>query len=243
MVAAAPSHSNITGLLAGFALTAVVLILTLVATAHLSSFQRHDLPFPAYLFAIGFLGGLLSAYALGSLSGEQETAGTMTAAVLTASGASVSLMCVLGGFASLARLFLPEAANAFIGLCIVAGLIAPIFVFFPLWDTVRNFGETAAPGRPRDAAHAARVIGWLWGLCAVGPIAGLGVRELGSGASSHTADAMFAVVALAFIAVTIIAGMLLTISEGDEGRLTIRWAAVVAATEAVIIAALVALIP
>lgn len=148
MVAAAPAHSNITGLLAGFALTAVVLILTLVATAHLTVVQRHDLPLPAYLFAIGFLGGLLSAYALGSLAGELETAATMTAAVLTASGASISLMCVLGGFASLARLFLPDAAVAFIGLCIVAGLIAPIFVFFPLWDTVRNFGETDAPGCP-----------------------------------------------------------------------------------------------
>lgn len=243
MVAAAPAHSNITGLLAGFALTAVVLILTLVATAHLTPTQRHDLPFPAYLFAIGFLGGLLSAYALGSLSGEHETVATMTAAVLTASGASVSLMSVLGGFASLARLFLPDAAVAFIGLCIVAGLVAPIFVFFPLWDTVRNFGGTTAAGRPRDETHATKVIRWLWALCAIGPLAGLGIRALGSGGSNHAADTVFAVLALVFIAVTVIAGMLLTTAEGDAGRLTIKSAAIVAASQAILIAGLIALIP
>jgi len=243
IVAAAPSHSNITGLLAGFALTAVVLILTLVATAPLTEVQRHDLPFPAYLFAIGFLGGLLCAFAMGSLAGEPETPGAMTSAVLTASGASVSLMCILGGFASLASLFLPDADTAFLGLCMVAGLVAPIFVFFPLWDTVRNFGGTDLPGPPHDEAQAAQVI---WRLCvfsAISPFIGLGLRALGGNHLGHTADTVFAVVALLFVATVVIAGMLLTTAQGDAGRLSIRRAWLVGAAHAVLVAALIALIP
>jgi len=242
-VAAAPSHSNITGLLAGFALTAVVLILTLVATTPLTEVQRHDLPFPAYLFAVGFLGGLLCAFAMGSLAGEPESPSAMTSAVLTASGASLSLMCVLGGFASLASLFLPDADTAFIGLCMVAGLVAPIFVFFPLWDTVRNFGGTNLPGPPRDEAEAAQVIRRLCAFSALWPFIGLELRALGANRLGHTADTAFAVVALLFVAAVVIAGMLLTIAQGDAGRLSIRRAWIVGAAHAMLIAALVALIP
>jgi hypothetical protein len=53
IVAAAPAYSNITGLVAGFALTAVILAFTIAATAgKLGPHQKVDLGFAATLFSL-----------------------------------------------------------------------------------------------------------------------------------------------------------------------------------------------
>src|SRR5690349_10405886 len=86
VVAAAASYSNITGLVSGFALTAVILAFTIAATADLTSVQRIDLGFATTLFALGFVGCLLCAFSFASLSGEVSSVATLTDSMLVGSG-------------------------------------------------------------------------------------------------------------------------------------------------------------
>lgn len=131
VVKATSDFSNITGLVAGFALTAVVLAFTIAATAHLDASQRIELGFAATLFALGFVGCLVCAYSFASLSGETSSVATLTQSMLVGSGLTVCIVAVLGGFEALARAFLPDAAIVFLVVCGTIAMVAPPFVWFP----------------------------------------------------------------------------------------------------------------
>lgn len=169
VVAASDSYSNITGLVSGFALTAVILAFTIAATADLTSAQRIDLGFATTLFALGFIGCLLCAFSFASLSGEESSVATLTDSMLIGSGLSVCIVAVLGGFEALAAAFLPDTKLVFLVICTAMAGVAPSFVWFPHWDIVQRFGPPAYCGPPKGTAEAGRALtqglsSWLAGF-------------------------------------------------------------------------------
>ena len=156
---AAPSYANIAGLVSTFALAAVVLVLLIAATVvHPHGSQKVDMGFATLLFALGFLGCLLAAFAFASLGGAPQSAALVTDSMLVASIVAVCLVAVLGGFAALARAFLEQASAAFVVITAMTAFLAPIFVWFPLFDIARDFSQNRSSGdrdQPRPGRLAA----------------------------------------------------------------------------------------
>jgi hypothetical protein len=71
---AAPGYANVTGLVSTFALAAVVLVFLIAATASTtpSPSENADMGLATLLFAVGFLGCLLSAFAFAALAGGPQ---------------------------------------------------------------------------------------------------------------------------------------------------------------------------
>ncbi|HET7418127.1 MAG TPA: hypothetical protein VFJ61_10935 [Solirubrobacterales bacterium] len=165
VVKAASAYSNATGLVSGFALAAVVLVFTIAATvSDLDDAQRVDLGFATSLFALGFVGCLLGAYAFASLGGEENSPATMTYSMLVGSAVSIAVIAVLGGFEALAEAFLAESAVVFEIFTAMGAAIVPLFVWFPQWDIVQRFGPPRYDGPPRSTAEAERLIRRLGAL-------------------------------------------------------------------------------
>lgn len=160
---AAPTYANVAGLVSTFALAAVVLVLLIAATAiHPGESQKVDMGFATILFALGFMGCLLAAFAFASLGGAPQSAATVTNSMLVASIVALCLVAVLGGFAALARAFLEQASAAFVVITAVTACLAPIFVWFPLFDLARDFSQDKSSSKDREQARsAARVFAIL----------------------------------------------------------------------------------
>jgi hypothetical protein len=170
VVKAAPAYSAVAGLISGFALAAVVLVLTVAASARLTHAQEISLGFATSLFALGFIGCLLCSFSFASLGGEGNSPATMTDSMLVGSGLLISLLAVLGGFQALAQAFLPESEVVFIAVLALTATLGPLFVWFPHWDIVQRFGPSHHEGPPRSTAEARRLIlhACLLGLVAAG---------------------------------------------------------------------------
>ncbi|HET7443030.1 MAG TPA: hypothetical protein VFJ57_00070 [Solirubrobacterales bacterium] len=153
VVKAAPSYSGAAGLVSGFALAAVVLVLTVAASSDLDHRQQIYLGFATSLFALGFIGCLFCAFSFASLS-----------------GVLISLVAILGGFEALAQALLHELAVVFVAVTGLTAAIAPLFVWFPHWDIVQRFGESVHEGtlRSPDEAEALVLRIWLVGAIAAG---------------------------------------------------------------------------
>ncbi|MGN6587510.1 MAG: hypothetical protein ACTHKT_08585 [Solirubrobacterales bacterium] len=173
VVKAAPAYSNTTGLVSGFALAAVVLVLTIAATVHgLNQEQKIDLGFATSLFALGFVGCLLCAYSFASLGGEETSPATMTYSMLIGSAVFISVIAVLGGFEALAQAFLEESALVFEVFTAVSASVAPLFIWIPQWDIVQRFDAPAYDGPPRSINEAQRLVVLVWVLGVAAAVAG-----------------------------------------------------------------------
>jgi hypothetical protein len=159
---AAPTYANIAGLVSTFALAAVVLVLLIAATAtNPGTSQKVDMGFATMLFALGFLGCLLAAFAFASLGGAPQSAALVTNSMLVASIVALCLVAVLGGFAALAHAFLEQASAAFVVITAVTACLAPIFVWFPLFDIARDFSRDGLSGdreKPRSTARVSAIL-------------------------------------------------------------------------------------
>jgi hypothetical protein len=178
VVKAAPAYSSATGLVSGFALAAVVLVLTVAASSDLSETQRLYLGFATSLFALGFVGCLFCAFAFASLGGEVTSPATLTYSMLVGSGVLISLVAVLGGFEALARAFLPDSTVVFVAVAALTAAVSPLFVWFPHWDIIQRFSEPLYEGPPVSADEARRLVVGLWLFGAVCSAAGVGLHYL-----------------------------------------------------------------
>lgn len=136
---AASGYANVTGLVSTFALAAVVLVFLIAATVKGADAHKDLLALATILFAVGFLGCLLGAFAFASLTGAPHSAAAVTNSMLIASVVAICLIAVLGGFEALAKAFLSPAASTFAVLSATAAGLAPVFVWFPLMDIQREF--------------------------------------------------------------------------------------------------------
>jgi hypothetical protein len=138
VVHAASSFSNVTGLVAGFALAAVVLVFTIAATSH----GKHQviLGFAAALFALAYVNSLIIAYSFGALSGRPNSAAAMTHAMLLGSGLSVSFVAILGGFVALSAGFLPHSSDLLFGIAAVVIWAVQSAIWFPHREIIQEFG-------------------------------------------------------------------------------------------------------
>jgi hypothetical protein len=158
VVKAAPSYSAVAGLVSGFALAAVVLVLTVAASAEVKPPQDVYLGFATSLFALGFVGCLLSSFSFASLGGETNSPATITDSILVGSGLLISVIAVLGGFQALAKAFLPDSEVVFMAVLALTASLGPLFVWFPHWDIVQRFGVSIHKGPPRSTAEAETLI-------------------------------------------------------------------------------------
>jgi hypothetical protein len=181
----ASGYSNVTGLVSGFALTAVVLVFTFAATATLSPAQKVDIGFATTLFALGFLGCLLGAFAFASLSGAPHSPAILTNSMLVASVVAVCLVAVLGGFEALSRAFLPAASSVFVTVCAVAACLSPIFVWFPQYDMVIDFAPPELPGAPQSTSDAWRLVAGLFLAGTAMAVIGLVINLVGALGHPH----------------------------------------------------------
>lgn len=243
VVEAAGSYSNITGLVAGFALTAVVLIFTVAATADLDPAQRLDLGFATTLFTISFVGCLLCAYAFAALEGERSSVATLTYSMLIGSGLSVCIVATLGGFEALAHAFLPESSLVFLIVCAVAATVAPPFVWFPQWDIVQSFGPPTYFGPPQSREEAKSLV---WRLFAVGALAaasGVAVQRAGLlGRPESWEYLVVTLVGLIYTMAMVLAAIWVS-TQTHRLRLTTRRTWVLAVVQSTTIFVMIALLP
>ncbi len=163
---AAPGYANVTGLVSTFALAAVVLVFLIAATATMtpSPSENADMGLATILFAVGFLGCLLGAFAFAALAGAPKSV-ALTNSMLIASVVAVCLIAVLGGFEALAKAFLHTAAPTFVFICAVAVGLSPVFVWFPLFNYER---ESRVAGSSYARSSADRTTpeyeGWARGI-------------------------------------------------------------------------------
>lgn len=132
VVTAAVSFSNVTGLVAGFALSSVVLAYSVVATASLKTGQRIDVSFAGALFVLSFVSCIMCAYSFGALSGRENSRASMTTATLLGSTLPVTFVAVIGGFRALARAFLPSSAEMLLCLAYFVVVVGQLRAWFPL---------------------------------------------------------------------------------------------------------------
>lgn len=243
VVEAADSYSNITGLVSGFALTAVILAFTIAATADLTAAQRIDLGFATTLFALGFVGCLLCAFSFASLSGEKSSVATLTNSMLIGSGLSVCVVAVLGGFEALASAFLPDAALVFLVICTAMAGIAPSFVWFPHWDIVQRFGPAAYFGPPQNATEASRLILKLSALGWLAAIGGLAVKcsEV-LGDPQHWEYVVISFIGLAYTSAMVVGGLWVS-TWRRRARLSARLTWLLAGIQSITIFAVIGLLP
>lgn len=154
---AAPGYANVTGLVSTFALAAVVLIFLIAAPGtHTTKAQYTDMSFATILFAVGFLGCLLGAFAFSGLSGAPHGPASLGTSMLIASAVAVCLLAILGGFEALARAFLPQATTAFAVVCAITASLSPVFVWFALFNVAAEFPVHQPEGYvPREMAASA----------------------------------------------------------------------------------------
>ena len=158
----AQGYANITGLVSTFAFAAVVLVFLIAATAipKPTTAQKADMGFATILFAVGFLGCLLAAFQYAALSGAPKNV-ALTNSMLIAVVVAVCLIAVLAGFESLAKAFLHSSASIFTLITVAAAATAPIFVFFPMFDYVREAQLGGSSDRSlSDESVATRYGGW-----------------------------------------------------------------------------------
>ncbi len=244
IVAAAPAYSNITGLVAGLALTAVVLAFTIAGTAgNLGPDQKVDLGFATTLFTLGFVGCLLCAYAFASLGGEKSSVATLSDSMLVGSGLSICIVAILGGFEALAAAFLEDAALVFLTVSAVFACVAQLFVWFPHWDTVQLYGPPDYPGPPQTRSAA----GWL-----VVELFAAGVLWVGAGVLLHFLDPwgepqrweyLFLTFAgLAYAAGSVLAGLWYS-TRMHRVRVSVRMTWALSSLQSFMFFALIALLP
>jgi hypothetical protein len=164
--AAAPGYANVTGLVSTFALAAVVLVFLIAATAKTPSPpQKADMGLATILFAVGFLGCLLGAFAFAALAGAPKSV-ALTNSMLIASVVAVCLIAVLGGFEALANAFLHTAAPTFAFICAVTVGLSPIFVWFPLFNYEREARVAGSAGARSsdDRTATPEYEGWARGI-------------------------------------------------------------------------------
>jgi hypothetical protein len=208
VVKAASDYSNVTGLVSGFALTAVVLAFTVAATADLRPEQRIDLGFATTLFALGFVGCLLCAFSFASLAGERRSVATLTHSMLGGSGLSVCIVAVLGGFEALAQAFLPDSSVVFLIVCAAVAAAAPPFVWFPQVDIVRAYGAPSYPGPPDSLDEARRLIRNLSLLGFASAAGGVVVQSVGLlGATRHWEHLVITFVGLGYSVAMVLAAL------------------------------------
>jgi len=243
VVTAADSYSNITGLVSGFALTAVILAFTVAATAELTPAQQIELGFATTLFALGFVGCLLCAFSFASLSGEQSSVATLTNSMLIGSGLSVCIVAVLGGFEALAAAFLPDTALVFLVVCTGMACAAPPFVWFPHWDIVQRFGAPEYAGPPEDQAQAGSLLLKISVLGVVAALGGLAIHSSGLlGESEHWEYVALTFIGLAYTVTMVLSGLWVS-TWTYRARISARLTWALATIQSITIFALIALLP
>lgn len=243
VVKAATDYSNITGLVAGFALTAVVLAFTIAATADLEVSQKVDLGFASTLFALGFVGCLVCAYSFASLSGENSSVATLTQSMLVGSGLTVCIVAVLGGFEALARAFLPDSAVVFLVVCGAVAAVAPPFVWFPQADIVQRFGPPAYEGPPASVAEAHRLMLSFFFVGLASAVGGIAVQQLGFfGGPRHWEYLVISFVGLGYAVLMVLAALWVS-TLTERARVSIRHTWALAIFQSSVIFVMIALLP
>lgn len=243
VVKAAPSYSAVAGLISGFALAAVVLVLTVAASAELEHLQEIYLGFATSLFALGFIGCLLCAISFASLGGEDNSPATMTDSMLVGSALLVSLLAVLGGFQALAQAFLPESEVVFMAVLVLTATIGPLFVWFPHWDIVQRFGASPHAGTPSSTHEAGKLIFHMWLL---------GVAAAAGGAALHYLPLLpdprqweyivLTFTGLAYTGSMVVLGILISVIDG-RARLTSKETWALSLLQSATILVMLALLP
>jgi hypothetical protein len=176
VVRAASNFSNITGLVAGFALAAVVLVFTVGATA--PNAPRVILGFAASLFLLAYVGSLILSYAFGALAGRRNTAAAMTHAMLLGSGLSVSFVAILGGFVALSVAFLPNSSTLFFLIAAAVVWAVQPAIWFPHREMIHEFGLPPYGSRaPTSDARAHKLVSHTSRIALVASVTSIVFRE------------------------------------------------------------------
>jgi hypothetical protein len=243
VVKAAPAYSAIAGLVSGFALAAVVLVLTVAASEPLKPPQNVYLGFATSLFALGFIGCLLCSFSFASLGGETNSPATLTDSMLVGSGLLISVIAVLGGFQALAQAFLPESEVVFMAVLALTAGLGPLFVWFPHWDIVQRFGASLHKGPPRSTQEARELILRLCLLGLGAAACGLALHYSGLlGAPKRWAYLVLTFTGLAYAGSMAALGLAVTAVEG-RARLTKRETWALALFQSTTILVMLALLP
>ncbi len=157
---AAASYSNISALLAGFAFTAITLVITLIASSPRP--PAHDelrsIEFAIGLFGVSFVGNTAGSFAYAALSGGKLLTPRMFGAgYIQGITASVGACSVFGGMSVLAGEFLPSRQIAVLfGVATLVGGTAAVFLMsWNASDTLRTCGppnRLRHPTTPRTEA-------------------------------------------------------------------------------------------
>lgn len=243
VVKAATDYSNVTGLVAGFALTAVVLAFTIAATADLEASQKVDLGFATTLFALGFVGCLVCAYSFASLSGENSSVSTLTQSMLVGSALTICILAVLGGFEALARAFLPDSAVVFLVVCGAFATVAPPFVWFPQADVVQRYGPPVYQGPPASVAEAHRLMLCFFFVGLTSAVGGITLQQLGVlGDPRHWEYLVIGFVGLGYTVLMVLAALWVS-TLTERARISVKRTWVLAIFQSAVIFVMIALLP
>ena len=138
--AVSQQYSNISGLLAGFAFTVIILI-TQESSSSLNTVEILKRNLSAICFFIVFFGSILSSFVFAVISGEEELTPRVNKMIFFA-GASFSLVIglIFWSISSILREFLAEEVGDFVGNILPFFLsIHPLYVMSSIFDNIYIF--------------------------------------------------------------------------------------------------------
>lgn len=216
----AAGFAPIVGTIAGFVVTGVVLVFTIV------SHYRSGQPVPnadllgraSALLVLGLIGCLLSAFALAAIGAERKLTPNLTAATLYVGiCTAIGIVAILGAFEVLATIYLPKTQDLFAivtgGVAVSASVLVAL-VLGDAWITPGLSQKHWLYGRVRSAW-------WASGAAAVGALV-LGIAialyfehvRIGTGE-----DGLHEVVAVGiFLAFASGVGSMLRTMHGKDGK-------------------------
>ena len=214
---AAPAYAGVMGSVAGFVVTAVVVVFT-VTPPHVHPAKLIGLA--TGLLVLGLIGCLVGAFTIAALSGERRlTANLPASALYSGAAAAVGFVAVISAFEVLATVYLPSSKSLF---AMITGASAFVACFF----VAMGVGDAYAAGATQPQPHKTPWIktqrqGYRWGLVlsvasSVPILVGIGLYAAGVHAElSTTAVHVLVGVGVIFTVVAGIAALVRTFHADD----------------------------
>lgn len=163
---AAGAVASILGTVAGFVVTAVVLLITILTTSAKEFLPRPQvLEYSAGLLTLSLLGCLLGAFAFAALSGEEKpTTNHQAAGVWSGAGAAVSIVSGIAAFEVLSYQYLPGSKTLFAIVCAVAGAVITGLISLALVNARREAEPEPTPPVQRRSNLELWLSGWPFGF-------------------------------------------------------------------------------
>jgi len=136
-------YANIVAVLAGFALTSLILVVSVAATTRPPAETHVRLAYSTGLVGAGFIGCILAAFVLAALAAESAVVPHLYRSLIFIGVViAVSATAFLAALEALAVSYVPDVAAVFVLVCGLSPVLASVCVAAPFIDAARMVGAS-----------------------------------------------------------------------------------------------------